>query len=130
MLGVILAGISSVFDEIAFSIGKKKVSDGLVSHYTFGFLIQFLSALFITAIGFVFTDLSFSLDSLPTFIPRVLVAILMLQLLAIAIAEVDRGILGFIRLATIPLLLGADLALGYPISGTQIGGIILIVLSD
>src|SRR3989344_1396593 len=128
MLGVILAGISSVFDEIAFSIGKKKVSDGLVSHYTFGFLIQFLSALGITVVGFVFADLSFSLDSLPTFIPRVLVAILMLQLLVIAIAEVDRGIFGFIRLATIPLLLGADLALGYSLSNLQIIGIIFIVI--
>lgn len=128
MFGILLAGISAVFDEIAFSIGKKKMSDGLVSHYTFGFLIQFLSALFITAIGFVFSDLGFSLDSLPTFIPRVLVAILMVQLLVIAIAKVDRGVFGFIRLATIPLLLGTDLVLGYSLSNLQILGIVLIVI--
>src|SRR3990167_10692269 len=52
MFGVLLAGISSVFDEIANSVGKKKMSDGLESYYTFGFLTQFFSALFITAIGF------------------------------------------------------------------------------
>lgn len=128
MLGILLAGISSAFDEIALSIGKKKIADGLVSYYTFGFLTQFLSALSIAAIGFIFADLNFSLDSLPTFIPRVIVALLMLQLYVIAVAKADRGSFGFIRLATIPLLLAADLALGYSLSNLQILGIILIVI--
>ena len=128
MLGVLLAGIGSIFDEVALSIGKKQISDGFVSHYTFGFLSQFLSALFITTIGFLFADLNFSLDSLPTFIPRVAVSILMMQLFVIAISKVDRGAFGFIRLSTIPLLLGADLFLGYSLSNLQILGIILVVI--
>ena len=127
MLGVLLAGISSVFDEIANSVGKKKMSDGLESYYTFGFLTQFFSALFITAIGFFFADFRFSTDSLATFVPRAVIAILMLQLGVIAIAKAERGSFGFIRLATIPLLLGADLMLGYALTGMQILGIILIV---
>ncbi len=89
MFGILLTGISAVFDEIAFSIGKKKISDGLESYYTFGFLTQILSALCITAIGFIFTDLNFSLAALPTFVPRVLVAILMLQLAVIAVAKLE-----------------------------------------
>ncbi|OGG71128.1 hypothetical protein A3F27_02180 [Candidatus Kaiserbacteria bacterium RIFCSPHIGHO2_12_FULL_53_13] len=128
MLGILLAAISSAFDEITDSTGKKKISDGLESYYTFGFLTQFLSALFITAIGFLFADLNFSLDSLETFIPRVIIAILELQLAVSVIARVDRGSFGFIRLATIPLLLVADLVLGYPLASTQILGIILIII--
>lgn len=128
MLGVLLAGVSSAFDEIADSIGKKKISDGLESYYTFGFLTQFLSALFITATGFFLSDFRFSLESLPTFVPRVLVAILLMQLAVIAVAKVDRGDFGFIRLATIPLLLGADLMLGYTLTNTQIFGIVLILV--
>ena len=127
MLGVLLAGISSAFDEIAASIGKKKITAGLESYYTFGFLTQFLSALAITAIGLLFSNFHLSIESLPTLIPRVLVAIFQLQLMVIAIGMVDRGNFGFIRLATIPLLLGADLALGYPLANTQILGIVLIV---
>src|SRR3989344_4831925 len=128
MFGVILAGISSGFDEIAASIGKKEIVAGLESFYTFGFLTHFLSALFIAAIGFVLSDFSFSTDSLPTFIPRVLVGILELQLAVIAVASVDRGSFGFIRLATIPLLLTIDLVLGYRLSYFQILGIVLIVV--
>ena len=128
MLGVLLAGISSAFDEIADSIGKRRISAGLESYYTFGFLTQFLSALSITAIGFFFADLNFSPESLPTFIPRVLIAVLMMQLAVVAIAKVDRGVFGFIRLATIPLLLVADVMLGYSLAAKQILGIILIVI--
>ncbi len=128
MLGIILAGVSSAFDEIANSIGKKRVSDGLESYYTFGFLTHFLSALLITVAGLLFAGLHFSLDSLATFIPRVIVAILELQLAVIAIAEVDRGSFGFIRLATVPLVLAADLVLGYSLATSQIFGIILIMI--
>ena len=128
MLGILLAGISSAFDEIAFSIGKKRVSDGLESYYTFGFLTHFLSALFITAIGFLLSDLYFTPESLKTFIPRLVIAIIMLQIAVIAIAKVDRGSFGFIRLMTIPFLLIADLLLGYPLASLQILGIALIML--
>ena len=128
MLGILLAGISSAFDEIADSIGKRKISDGCESYYTFGFLTQFVSALSITAIGFLFADLRFSLESLPTFIPRVLVSILMMQLAVIAMTKVDRGSFGFIRLATLPILLVTDILLGYSISSIQAFGIILIII--
>ncbi|MDO8482074.1 MAG: hypothetical protein Q7S75_03250 [bacterium] len=128
MFGILLAGITSAFDEVADSIGKKRISTGLESYYTFGFLTQFLSALFITATGFLFADFYFSLDSLATFIPRVLIAILELQIATIAISKVDRGNFGFIKLATIPLLLGADFVLGYPLANIQILGIILIII--
>lgn len=127
MFGVLLAGVSAVFDEIAASIGKKKITEGLESYYTFGFLTQFLSALLITAIGFAFSGFFLSVDSFPTLVPRVLVAMLQMQLMVVALSKVERGTFGFIRLATIPLLLGADLFLGYPLKSAQMVGMTLIV---
>ena len=91
MLGVLLTGISSAFNEISFSIGKKHVNDGTQSYYTFGFLIQFFSALFICATGFLFHDLVFSSASFPTFGLRTLVAIVEMQLATIAISKLDKN---------------------------------------
>lgn len=87
-----------------------------------------LSALFITVIGFLFADLTFSIDSFATFLPRVVIAVVELQVAVIGIALVDRGSFGFIRLATIPLVLAADLVLGYPLKSLQMLGIIFIVI--
>src|SRR3989344_570445 len=76
MLGILLAAISSAFDEITDSTGKKKISDGLESYYTFGFLTQFLSALFITPIGILFYfDLSKSRGMLLVLLVAILAAI-------------------------------------------------------
>lgn len=128
MFGILLAGLSSAFDEVANSIGKKRVSDGAESYYTFGFLTQFVSCLLILASGVFLHSLVFSSASLPTFIPRALVAILEIQLAVIATVKADRGNFGFIKLATIPLLLLFDLVLGYSLSLYQIGGMFLILL--
>ncbi|MBI4065721.1 hypothetical protein HY412_00815 [Candidatus Kaiserbacteria bacterium] len=127
MFGIFLAGISAAFEELTNSLGKRKIGDGTESYYTFGFLTQFFSALLILGAGLLLNNLVFALDSLVTFIPRVLVAILEIQLAVIALVKVDRGNIGFIRLATIPLLLLTDLALGYSLSVFQILGMCLIV---
>ena len=128
MLGVLLTGISSAFNEISFSIGKRQVNDGAQSYYTFGFLIQFFSALFICAAGFLFNDLVFSPASFPTFGLRTLVAIVEMQLATIAISKLDRGTFGFMHLLTIPFLLTIDLVLGYALRPLQIAGMGLIIL--
>lgn len=127
MFGIFLVGISAVFEEITNSFGKRFISDGSESYFTFGFFTQIVSAILILGTGLIFNDLIFSLDSLATFVPRVFVAILEIQLAVIALAAVDRGDMGFIRLATIPVLLLVDFALGYALSTYQILGMCLIV---
>ena len=127
MFGVFLAACSSAFGELTDSIGKRWMQDGEESYYTFGFLTQISSALLIALAGFWLHNLVFSADSLFTFIPRALVGILEIHLGIIAITRVDRGAIGFIRLATIPLLLLIDFSLGYILAPFQIAGMFLIV---
>lgn len=128
MFGIFLMGICGALDEFSSSIGKKQMRDGSESYYTFGFLTQISSALLLACTGLLFQDLVFSLASLPTFLSRVVVAIVELQLAVIATKIADRGTFGITKLATIPLLLGIDLALGYTLRPWQMLGITLVVL--
>jgi drug/metabolite transporter (DMT)-like permease len=129
MLGVLLAGISSAFNEVAISIGKKQVGDGAVSYYSFGFVDLLFGTAIILALGVWFNDFAFSLASLPTFLPRVFLEIVQSQLTVIALVKADRSDYGFLRTLTIPLLLLVDIALGYQIREVQILGMGIIVLA-
>jgi hypothetical protein len=127
MLGVLLATVSSAVAELADSILKRKVQLGAASYYTLGFLNFFFSALFLIVVGFWRDSFVFSLDSLPTFIPRLLLELLQAQMTIWAIAAADRSAFGPVRTITIPLLLGVDLALGYMLTLPQLVGMTIIL---
>jgi len=127
MIGVLLAGASSALREVSDSIGKKEVQDRVVSYYTFGFLNLLFGTSFLIAYGFLFHDLVFTVASLPTFLPRVCLEILQAHLTVLAVTTADRGNFGFVKTLTIPLLLGADIVLGYAVSGMQMLGIGIIL---
>ena len=129
MFGVLLSLISSAFGEIADSIGKRTVSLGAASYYSVAFLNVLVAALFFLCIGFVRDNFVFSLASLPTFIPRVLLEIAQTHITILALVRAERSDFGPIRTLTIPLLLIADLALGYVLSVPQILGMTIITLS-
>ncbi len=126
MFGILLAGVGSVFQEIGDSVGKKQISSGAASYYTFGFLNFLFGTIFLIIVGFVRHDFIFSLASLPTFIPRVLLEIAQAQLSIWAIVKADRSTFGTIRTLTIPLLLGVDIVLGYTLHPQQLLGMSII----
>lgn len=138
MIGVILTSIGTFFEEISLSIGKVKMNNREESPYTMAFLNLIWGAILILVIGFARkSDFLFSLASLPTFSIRALLEILQLYITVLATAEADRSTFGFIRVLTIPLLLGVDLFLGYFIGLKQFIGIgfilsafILLLLSN
>lgn len=123
MTGILIALISSACSELSDTIGKKKVGDGVASHYTFGFLSLLFGTIIIVSIGALRHDFLFSPASLPTFIPRVFLEVLQAHLSIVAIVKADRGDFGPIRTLTIPLLLIADIVLGYTITPYQMIGI-------
>ena len=135
MLGVLLASVGSAFSELSDSIGKKQTAERACSHYTLGFLSVLGGALFLLIIGLVRDNFIFSLASLPTFLPRLMLEVLQAHITVRAIVRADRSDFGPIRTLTIPLLFAADLALGYTIGTHQILGMgiifgtILILLS-
>ena len=130
MIGLILISLGSLFEEISNSIGKKKVGQKKQSVYSLG-VLQLLSGTcafalitFVNSSSFVF-----SLASLPTFIPRVILEIVGLHITLIAMVRADRTTFSFIRVGTIPLLLVTDMILGYSLRSWQTIGIILIIVS-
>ena len=126
MLGILLTSISSAFSELSDSIGKKETTERTYSHYTFGFLSVLGGALFLIITGFVRNDLVFSLASLPTFLPRLVLEVLQAHVTIEAIVRADRSDFGHIRTLTIPLLLAVDLMLGYGVSTSPMLGMGII----
>ncbi len=126
MFGVLLASISSAFSELSDSIGKKKTGELACSQYSFGFLSVLGGVPFLLIIGFVRNDLVFSLASLPTFLPRLVLEVLQAQVTVWAIMRADRSDFGPLRMLTIPLLLAVDLMLGYGVRPQQMLGMGII----
>jgi drug/metabolite transporter (DMT)-like permease len=129
MFGIISAFFGTFFDEIAGSIGKKEVEEKKESVYTMGFLNTFWSLIIFAGIIIIKQEFIFSLSSLPTFLCRVILELLLCQAAIHAVCQADRSTFGFIRVLTIPLLLITDILLGYNISNPQIIGIALVILT-
>ena len=75
MFGIILTTISSALGELSSSIGKYEIKQHAISYYSIGFLTLLSGEVFYLVVGFLRDDLIFSLASLPTFIPRVMLEI-------------------------------------------------------
>lgn len=139
MLGLLLTAGASAAEETSASIGKWETSCGKESIFSMGFFNSLWATLFFLAIAFVIPhDLFatgfprgfvFSLSSLPTFLPRIVLEILGEYVAVYAIMRADRSTFGFLRIITIPLLLVADIILAYAISLPQIIGMSLIIAS-
>ena len=130
MLGIILVSIGTLFEELSDSIGKRKVTSHEESPYTMAFLSLFWGTVCFVIISVVKNDLFiFKLESLPTFLVRVVFEIIQLYVSVLAIAQADRTTFCFLRTLTIPLLLLADLFLGYKLGLFGIVGISVITLT-
>src|SRR3989344_6855322 len=126
MLGFLFAFGSTFLTEISDTIGKKKVAEKAVSKYTVGFLTTVFGILFFVFTAWSLNVFYFSLESLPTFIPRVILEILLGYITVTVLGQADRSTFGFIRVLTIPLLFSVDLLMGYPVVGTQMIGMAII----
>lgn len=129
MFGILIALISSACNELSDTIGKKEVGDGVATYYTFGFLSLLFGTIALVAIGAWRHDFLFSLASLPTFIPRVLLEIVQAHVGVLAIVRSDRSDFGPLKTLTIPLLIVVDILLGYAITPQQMFGMGLISLA-
>lgn len=129
MFGIVLTIVSSFFSEIFASIGKIEVEKKGESIYTMGFLQIFSGALLFLGIIFWKTSFDFSLASLPTFLPRIFIEIVLISIVLKATVVVDRSTFSFMRIATLPLLLMVDLFIGYSINSMQIIGIGIIMFA-
>ncbi len=129
MFGVLLASVGALFEEVADVIGKAKMKAREESIYGMAFLSFFWGPFWFLAVILWKHQFVFQLASLPVFIPRVILEIIQIHFTVRAIAKADRSTFSFIRTGTIPLLIAADIMLGYPLAGHQIAGMALIALA-
>ena len=129
MFGLFLVLIASAFSEIGVSIGKTEVEKRKDSIYSMGFFSLFIGTVFFFLIALLKNSFVFSLASLPTFIPRVILEILLTFFTVSAIVKADRSTYSFIKVGTLPLLVIADLVLGYELQAYQIIGVGIIIFA-
>ena len=130
MIGVLLMALSAGCLEIATSIGKFETAHKKESVYAFGFLNGFWVIVFLLISAlFIRHTFVFSIASLPTFGARLILEILLTLVSLKAIVAADRSTFTFLRVWTIPLLLGVDLILKYTISPSEMIGIFFILLA-
>lgn len=129
MFGLALISIGTLFEEIADSIGKKKVEQKQETVYTMAFLSLFWALFWFLGVMLYKQSFGFSLQSIPTFSLRLVLEIIQVHIGVLAIVSAERSTFGFVRTGTLPLLLAVDLMLGYPIAVSQIIGIVFITLS-
>lgn len=129
MLGILLISFGTFFEEISDSIAKKEVGEKKETVYTMAFLLLFWSFLWFAGIILYKQSFGFVYASLPTFSLRLLLEIIQVHAGVRAVTLADRSTFGFVRTGTLPLLLGADLLLGYPVAAPQIAGVAFIVVS-
>ncbi len=138
-MGILLTALATLFGEIGASFGKQEVLRHRENIFTMGFLSHagalafFVYLTFFVPAHFFAAGLPdgfrFSFDSLPTVALRTLLEFLQVYVTLRALMAAERSTFGFLRTLTLPLLLGADIALGFPVAGAQALGIFLIIAS-
>jgi len=139
MFAIFLVGIGSLIAEIGYSIGKKEVVSRKESILGMGFLNAIWVTFFLFVLAFLLpanflpggitSGYVFNPESLPTFILRVGLEILILHLVLKGVTLASRTTFTFLRMITLPFLLIVDLLLGYNISTFELIGIGVIILT-
>jgi hypothetical protein len=127
MFGFFLMAVATLFDEASNSLGKSAVSRRLESVYSFGFLSIFWTCMiWILGVLILHIDFYFNPKSLPFFLPRLALEVVIAYFSVKAITIADRSTFAFLRLVTIPLLLAVDIVLGNGVTTRQILGTLII----
>lgn len=127
MIGLLLVATAEIFAEISTSLGKYEFSMKKESLYALGFLSSIWATIFLLIWGLTQGEFIFSYESLPFFLTRAVIEIILLFVVLNALVSADRTTFSFLRILTIPLLLGVDFLIGYEFSTNQIIGVCTIV---
>ncbi len=129
MIGVFLVIISTFFAELSTSSAKESIQKHLESVSTRAFLTGLWGMFFLAVSVVAGATWHFSLASLPIFLSRVIIEIILTHITITAIVRADRSTFSFMRVMTIPLVLGIDVVLGQHFSTWQLIGIVTIMFA-
>jgi hypothetical protein len=123
-LPILLA--ATLLEETSETLGKKGVRQGRETVFNLAFLSMFWTVIFLIISVFLGAKLKLNPSSFPTLSLRILVECLLDYAAALAVVRADRSTLGFLRLMTIPIVLIADIGLGYHLSVFQLVGVLIM----
>jgi len=130
VIGIFITALGTFFCEVGIVIGKFQFRKKKESIYSMGYLYLFWATIFFLLAALIFpSTFVFSLESLPTFGARLMLEIAQFHVLVLAITRAHRSSFGFLRTITIPLMLIADIMLGYSIGTKHIIGMVIIFLT-
>lgn len=129
MIGIILASLGTLFDEISLSFGKWEISHDKENIYTFGFLNHFWFLTIFIIMAIWKNSFIFNYESIPLLIVYIILEFAQSYATLHAVKKADRSTSGFLMIITIPLLLIIDTILGYTIDIWSMIGIFIIVVS-
>jgi hypothetical protein len=129
MISILFVAVSQFFAELSTSLGKYEFEHSKESLYAMGFLSTFWTTIFFVVIGYSQGGFVFSLASLPTFIPRVILEVVLTFITLHAVLDASRSTFTFLRTLTIPFLVVIDITLGYPIGVWRIVGVLSMIAS-
>lgn len=132
IIGLLLIGAAGLFDEIANAIGKEQALHKKETIFTIG-LIKTFWAVIILLIPVLLgvSQFQFSLDSLPTFLPRLILEIILSYVAIKALVLADRSTATIFSVLTVPFLLIIDIFFGYvtsPVTAFLIALSVIVVL--
>jgi drug/metabolite transporter (DMT)-like permease len=127
LLAIVLILGGSILSEVSSSLGKYTVNHKVVGLYSLGFLNSLIGfCLFSGAVIFQPDAWKFAVASIPILGTRVILDCFQLNWTLKAMKAATRGTFGLVRSATIPLVLIADIILGYTLDSWMLIGMALI----
>ncbi len=126
MFALFIMAFGNLLQQSGTAIGKKSMAKRQETIYGYAFLNVFWFTIFLMVFVAFGANFHFSRSSLPYFLPRLVIEIIMAQIGAIAIHKAELSTFSFLRQLTIPLLLVVDIILGYKISALSMLGMMII----
>lgn len=123
MFGVLITSLATLIGEAGSKFAKDELQHHRESYFELAFLNGLFGILLLLAVVFfvptdslfgeLFGGFVFQTESLPTFLARVLLEMVVIHLFVIGLEKATRATFSFLRMLTIPFLLLTDIALGY-----------------
>lgn len=128
LIGFLLMTAGTALGEASSSLGKIEMRKRVETPFGYAFLTLLAGIVtFLILAAFRLPQQHFALASIPTLSIRIVLEIFQMSVTVYALKTASRSTFGFLRTLTIPGLLVADMLLAYPVSLSQIMGIMLIV---
>lgn len=112
--GLLLIGAAGLFDEIANAIGKEQALHKKETLFTIGLIKTFWAVvILLVPVLLGISQFQFSFASLPTFLPRLILELILSYIAIKALVRADRSTATIFSVLTVPFLLIIDIYLGY-----------------